>query len=43
MNFTEAFTEVRRKMGIIYLTASDTEWLCRKIVNGNREVFDSLK
>ena len=42
MNFFEAVTEIRRKMGFIYPTKSDTEWLCRKIVNDNREVFDAL-
>lgn len=42
MNFLEAVTEVRRKMGIILPTESDTRWLCVKIVNDNREVFDAL-
>ena len=42
MNLFEAITEVRRKMGFIFINQSDTEWLCRKIVNDNRKVFDSL-
>jgi hypothetical protein len=42
MNFIEAFTEVRRRMGFIGFSKSDTEWLCRKIVNDNRKVFDAL-
>ena len=42
MNLFKAVTEVRRKMGLIYPTQSDTEWLCRKIVSDNRKVFDEL-
>lgn len=42
MNFLEAVTEVRRKMGFVGFSRADIEWQCRKIVNDNREVFDSL-
>ena len=42
VNLHEAVTEVRRKMGIILPTESDTRWLCTKIINDNREVFDAL-
>ena len=42
MKFFEAFTQVRRQMGIILNTESDVRWMCTKIVNDNRKVFDSL-
>ena len=43
MKFWDAVTEVRRKMGILLQTKGDIEWICRKVVSENREVFDRLK
>jgi len=43
MNFFEALTEVRRKLGFIFPNSgADIEWVCREVVNGNRGVFDAL-
>jgi len=42
MRFVDALTEVRRKMGILFLNRSDIEYLCRKVVSENQEVFDRL-
>jgi hypothetical protein len=42
VNFFEAVTQIRRKMGLILPIQSDIEWQCRKIINDNREVFDAL-
>jgi hypothetical protein len=42
MKFLEAVTEVRRRMGFITMSKGDVEWMCRKIINDNREVFDAL-
>jgi hypothetical protein len=43
MRFVDALNEVRRKIGVINLNdKSDVEWMCRKIINDNREVFDAL-
>lgn len=43
MKFREAVTEVRRKIGIIYLNnKEDFEWLLRKDIEKNKELFDAL-
>lgn len=43
MNFKETITECRRKTGFIKPNdRSDIEWMCNKIINENREVFDAL-
>jgi hypothetical protein len=43
MKFFDAVTEVRRRMGIIFLDESDFEWAMRQCVKKNKKVFDSLK
>jgi NTP pyrophosphatase (non-canonical NTP hydrolase) len=43
MNVKEASNEVRRKLGFINPNSkSDIEWMCRKIIEENKEVFDAL-
>ena len=42
MNLYEASKTVRRRMGIITISKSDIEWLCKKIVCENQKVFDAL-
>jgi hypothetical protein len=42
MNLFDAITEVRRRMGIIFMTKGDIEWIAKKFINENREVFDKL-
>lgn len=42
MNFIEVLTQVRRQFGIITLSKGDIEWLCRKIIKENKEVFEAL-
>jgi NTP pyrophosphatase (non-canonical NTP hydrolase) len=43
MNLRDGVSEVRRKIGVLRPNnKADIEWLCRKIVEENREVFDRL-
>ena len=44
MKVFDAITEVRRKIGIIFPNnKEDIEWMCKKIVVDNKEVFDKLR
>jgi NTP pyrophosphatase (non-canonical NTP hydrolase) len=39
----EACTQIRRKLGFINPNSKeDIEWMCRKIIEENKEVFDAL-
>jgi len=43
MNIREACIETRRKLGFINPNSkSDIEWMCRKIIEEHKEVFDAL-
>lgn len=43
MSFREALIEIRRKIGLInFNSKEDVEWLCHRIINTNRKVFDEL-
>jgi len=43
MNFVEAITHVRRKLGLIFpWREDDLEYFTKKIVSENQEVFDRL-
>jgi hypothetical protein len=43
MNFKDSVNEVRRKLGFLYPNSKeDTEWMIRKIIKENQEVFDRL-
>lgn len=42
MKFFEAITEVRRRLGIVFLKQSDVEWLAKNCIRKNKKVFDEL-